>query len=160
MTIDEARDSALDLIAINAREHLVLCNPATPERDSLAEDLLALTAHGVPREVIGALLQRLGEALDLNRLEGTGERALAGTLDRFCQQAEAALGVKALARALRPHLRAIADGAERSELLAALRAVDRLAAAQTLDRLRSVALRHELRTGLHDLLLTLIEGQD
>lgn len=79
--IEAATELAMEGMATNDAGRRLLYDPS-PEIDSLAERLVELEQHGVPRRVVRALLADLREALSLNLRERAGYRALAGTLDR------------------------------------------------------------------------------
>lgn len=165
--LSRARDGAMDLLAVNHREHELLINLATPECDSLAEELVALRAYGVPHEEIRRLLGLLGLVLELNATEGGGERDLVGQLDGLASAAHAAArsaegavtpSVQKLAGILRPALRVIADREAHDdiEIIRSSATVAGVIEACPDELLLGSSLRHELRPTLHDRLVDLI----
>lgn len=160
-------DTALDAIALNRAQHLLLFNPSR-ETDSLAERLLALRAHGVPGAVISALLRDVKEILTLNEGEHTGERRLAGALDALTRAEHAAerghreisgaLTIRSLVRALRDDLDTIGSGIDGTAFaLAAMRVRD-ICEQTPPDKLQSTTLRHELGGRRHDLLVEMVRS--
>lgn len=154
---------ALDGHALNRRQAVELFNP-DPEENSLAERIVALRHHGVPLHIIRRLLADVRQLLDLNDEEDGCHTTLAGQLDDLTtvvRDAELndpghqALGVKSIARAVRPALADLGstDGTTYFKAALAIRDVIRVAPR---DQLTSQSLRHELGAGRHDQLLALI----
>jgi hypothetical protein len=165
-TIRVARDQSLENLGINAAERKVLLNLETEEVDSLAELIVRLPGHGVPRQMVTRMLGLLVRALDLNVQEANGEHRVTGLLDQLTTPAQRRamskdLGIKSLARTLRPALKVIADMAspDAATLIAAAGTVSRVIATTPPQTLRSSSLRNELRASAHDLLLSLMEEE-
>lgn len=157
LTAHQARTAAhvaMDGAALNRAQHDLLFNP-TPEVDSLAERLAALLRDGVPRDTIRFLFENVRELIDLNEAEHGCHTRLAGQLDdlaRVLHEAERdthaahALGIKALARALRPALDVLSDPAA-ADPLALVRASRTISAIieRTPDaQLLNASVRHEI----------------
>ena len=166
-TLRDTRDQSLENFAVGQLEHRVLCNLDTPERDSLAEDIMALREHQVPASVVASLLGRLADAMDLNGVQTAGDRTVCGLLDtlatprgRAALVDEAGEGVKALATRLRPALRVLArpEAHDAVTLFSAAAIVSAAIDGTAPATLTSGALRHELRPTAHDLLLRLRDG--
>lgn len=143
---------ACEAIALNRAQHRALYNPSLAV-DSLAERLLALSGHGVPRPVIRALLRDVRTVLDLNTRERGAERRVTAALDAL---GSSELTVKALARALRPELRTLREDTDGTRFALAAIRLREVCEQQTPERLRSQALRHELGAGPHDQLVELL----
>lgn len=169
--IRRGRDHGLELQAINGTEHRLLINLATPERDSLAEDIMALRAYNVPNAVLSAILGRLADAIDLNAAEGACERELTGLLDglttpsgrrRVAAENGGGRETKTLARQLSPALRVLgrpeAYVRDVATLVAAAGVVSSVLVTAAPSTIGSAGLRNELGAHAHDLLLRLRDG--
>lgn len=157
-----AVDVAVETIAANREQHLLLFNPSR-EIDSLAEHIIALRHHGVPGAVISGLLRDVKRLLALNEDEHGGERTIAGTLDDLARAEHAAergggrlageLSVRALVRALRGDLDTIGYGTGGTEYALAAARVRDICERVPHCKLTSTTLRHELGGRRHDLLV-------
>lgn len=159
-----ALDHALDGVAI-----------AEQQRERFyrgdGDSLLELLPHVVTSRDDRArrFARLLADAEQANRDQIRHGRKVAGWLDtlatdlaRSARQGGAIRGqlaAKSLARALRPHLRAIADadGVD-SDVLRELRAVRRIADDATTSQILSRSVAHELGRGSFELLTTIVEG--
>lgn len=158
----------LDNVAVNRAQRRELFNP-DPETNSLAEEIIALRAHGVPNETIRALLAHTRRVLELNELEGSNTRTVAGQLDDLAralahaersQQIVAGESTKHLAGELRTHLRVLRqqDKATVKDGVAyftARAAVDDIIRRCPRSRLESATMRRQLGAGPHRQLMEL-----
>lgn len=161
-----ALGGTLEARAIGEAEARRLFNPDR-EVNSLAERLIALRDHGVPRDDLRAIFTDLKAIIALNAKQCGHEADVAGQLDELAAalhhaeteaHVDRALGIKAIANTLRPALDVIANPAAHpaAAYVRSVRDVDRIIASTTRTRLLSASVRHELGAGKHDLLAELI----
>lgn len=165
-TMRRALHVALDGHAINRAEHRALFN-RDPEVNSLAEHILALRDYAVPAHRIRHLLTAVRQVLELNEAEDRSHTDLAGQLDQLTTSlndaelnnpVHQALGIKALARALRPALADLRNTQDGTTYFQAALTVRDITTRATSDQLHSKSLRHELGAGPHDQLLAFIDA--
>lgn len=135
----------------------------------LGAHLLALLDYGVPVEKLREIFEDLREIARLNDAQNGQLMTVAGDLDELVAVLHRtathgnpgrALGIKSLARALRPALHTIAfpERFAAREYVSAVRVVDRVLAATPASRLLSTTLRHELGDANHVLLISLMDA--
>lgn len=160
---------AMEARALGDAEARRLFNPDR-EVNSLAERIAALRGV-VPVLQLREIFDDLRVVIRLNSAQIQEDAQVCGQLDELAASlhrdatttvAERALGIKALARALRPALGIIAvpGGHAAAEYVRAVRDVDRIVATTPRSRLLSLSVRHELGTGRHDLLCELAGVDD
>lgn len=153
----------MEALALNDRQRRALYDPS-PAVDSLAEELVALRAFGVPQDVIRGLVSRVGDVLTMNGLEGACQHDVSGRLDRLCHAEQAGttgvLTVKGLARALRADLAVMAAGEGARDFTAAALRVQDIVRSVSAERLRSTSLRNEIGGARHDLLLGFVAAAE
>lgn len=158
-----AGTQVIEALALNEQQRRALFDPS-PEVDSLAEELVALRAFGVPDHVVRGLVSRVGDVLTLNGLEGACQHDVSGLLDRLCRVQRsgvpAVLTVKGLARTLRADLAILAQGDVAREFTAAALRVQDVVRQVPADRLRSTSLRNEIGGARHDLLLGFVASAE
>jgi hypothetical protein len=141
---------SMDGLALNDWQALALHNPATPEVDSLLEHIEALTAHGVPAEIVEGLRSGVWLVAELNGRERQCQRQVAGNGERLVQELRPAerrqsLNRSELRRRLRPILDVLGDPA--ADPMAYVRAGRDFAAVERevpVETLLSRSLAHEL----------------
>jgi hypothetical protein len=167
-TIRIALNDAMEAQALGDAEAQRLYNP-DPDINSLAERLLQLRAHNVPEPHLQAIFTDLRAVIQLNTAQTSHDAAVSGQLDelatslhRDTTQATVtrALGIHALARALRPALAVLQAPASHSasEYVRAVRDIDRIITTTPRSRLLSHSVRHELGATKHALLTELVEA--
>lgn len=159
-------DHATDAAAANRQQAALLFN-ATPEIDSLAERLITLHQHGVPRHHIRQLLADVKKLIALNDDEHHCERTIAGALDALARAEHAAergtrgrdqLTIRGLVRALRDDLDTIATAAGGTEYALAATRVREVCEHVPAEKLLGGTLRHELGGRRHDLLAEIVRS--
>lgn len=136
-------DPALEVIAVGHHEELTFYNPS-PEPDSIFELLPTVVRPGDNTRKFGGLLV---QAHKLNGQQGSLARGLVGYLDSVAVDlSRKPSGSQSLAKALRPHLRTLAEteGISAGVLAAAVREVDRITVGLSDQQLSSPALAHQL----------------
>lgn len=165
-TIRTALSGTMEAQALGRAEARRLFNPDS-EVNSLAERLMALRTFGVPQDCLRSIFADLRAVIDLNTAQCGEEASVAGQLDELATvlhraETEAhvscSLGIKSLARALRPALEVIAAPARHAACVnvEAVRVIDRIISDTAPSRLLGPTLRHELGAGKHDLLADLM----
>jgi hypothetical protein len=160
-------DPQLEVVAMGHLEGRVFFNPS-PERDSLFELLPDVVQPGQRDSRLFARL--LVEAQKLNGDQTDHAKTVAGFLDSIASQlADAelnnplrrAIGSRALARAVRPHLKQIAS-ADRvdSAVLLAIRQVEKVTVGVLRQQVLSPAVERELGAKLYPLLVDIVGGTD
>lgn len=164
----QALGTTLDNVAVNRAQRRELFNP-DPDVNSLAEEIVALRAHGVPDTRIRALLAHIRRVLELNELEGNNTRTVASQLDDLArtlahaernQRIVAGESTKRIAAELRAHLRVLREQ-EKAPIkdgvayFTARTAIDDIVARCPMSRLDSATMRRQLGDGPHRQLLQL-----
>jgi hypothetical protein len=161
----DALEPQLDVVAIGEMEASVFYNP-TPEPDSLVELFPLVVNQGCP-QAIREFAGLLNRARSLNGEQTERAATVAGFLDMLAVSVKDAeingagarkmLAARALANALRPHLRVVADAtAVDVKTLTALRAIDTLTAGIASAQILSPRVRKELGKAPFALLASIV----
>lgn len=155
----------MDAIAIGDVEHHKLFNPS-PEVDSIAEHLAVAVQRGCKANGKRAL-ELIVEVIELNRKQRSRSLDFAGFADELARQIKdsefngdgegKALPARALANAVRPHLRVIADADSiDADVCAAFRAIHAHTAGVAKSQVLAPRVRKELGKGPFGLLSQIV----
>ncbi len=161
----DALEPQLDVVAIGELEANVFYNPS-PEPDSLVELFPLVVNEGCP-QAIREFAGLLNKARTLNGEQTERAAGVCGFLDTLAVDIKDAelngasgrksLAARALANALRPHLRVVADATSvDAGALAALRAIGTLTAGVASAQVLSPRVRKELGKGPFALLAEIV----
>jgi hypothetical protein len=163
--IRQALSHSLESVALNERQHLLIFNP-DPEVNSLAERIVHLRRHGVPTDLVAALVADVRRLLELNAAEGHGTRTVASRLDDLAsalahaernEAVVAAVSIKRLAGQLRPHLATLRQpSTDGTAYFRAAATVKDIVRSTPRSRLTSPTMRRQLGAGPHAQLLDLM----
>lgn len=162
-----ALNSTLDAQAAGFLEARLLFNPDA-EINSLAELIARLRDYNVPQAHLRAIFTALREAIELNARQLGHEGDASGRLDELAavlhraeceQRVTRALGIKAIAKALRAPLSVVSAPVTHpaKAFVASIRTIDDVITQVPESVLRSPTLRHELGRGPHNALLTILD---
>lgn len=166
--LPDALGKSLDGQVLNRAEAQRIYNPS-PEIDSLAEHVIAICRdYRVPQDRARTVIADVIAVLKLNEAEGRCHLDVAGQLDSLAHQLHTdglrtILGVKQIARRVRPALQTMAEArttlVPNREYVAAVRAVDDLFCEVPADRLFTASVESQLGKQPYALLVELYESR-